>query len=78
MAHKKQAAESADQVIDALGGTGATARLAKVSLQAVSNWRAENRLPPRTFLTLTKKLEEAGYTAPPELWGMVDHAEAQQ
>jgi hypothetical protein len=61
---------SASDVIDALGGTKATAKIAHRTPQAVSNWRKENRLPPQTFLVLSKKLHSAGLDAPPSLWGI--------
>jgi hypothetical protein len=63
---------SPSDVIDALGGTAATARIVGKSLQAVSNWRRHpsGRLPPETFLRLMKALRAGGYDAAPELWGI--------
>jgi len=61
---------TAGAVIDALGGTGATARLVGKTPQHVSNWRADNRLPSYTFLVLTAALKERSHTAPPSLWGI--------
>jgi hypothetical protein len=59
-----------DDVIDALGGTGAVARLAGVGSSAVSNWRTWSNFPPRTFLKLTEALAERNLTAPSWLWDM--------
>jgi hypothetical protein len=63
---------SASEVIDALGGTTATAQLIGRKPQHVSNWRASGRLPAFTFLLLTAELENLGMTAPPSLWGIRD------
>jgi hypothetical protein len=38
-----------DETIDALGGTGAVARLLDVGAPAVSNWRKAGRIPPRQY-----------------------------
>lgn len=71
-----QILETAGQVIDALGGSAKTARLAGASLASVSNWRAAGRLPPRTFLTFRTSLEVIGATAPAALWSIDDPASA--
>ena len=62
--------QTADEVIDALGGTGATARLTGRKAQHVTNWRAAGRLPADTFLILKTELKGRGKTAPPALWGI--------
>lgn len=59
---------TAGAVIDALGGTGAAARLANASISSVSNWRRNGFLHPRTFLIFTATLEAIGASAPPALW----------
>lgn len=64
--------QTADDVIDALGGTGAVAALTGASIASVSNWRANGRLPPRTFLIVTAALTEIGATAPAALWSIDD------
>jgi hypothetical protein len=61
---------TASDVIDALGGTGATARIARRTPQTVSNWRLVNKLPPQTFLTISQELRSRGMDAPPSLWGI--------
>lgn len=62
--------KTVDEVIDALGGTTATARIALRSPQSVTNWRNAHKLPCGTFLRLNRALEALGKTAPAELWGM--------
>jgi hypothetical protein len=62
--------QTASEVIDALGGTGATARLTSKSNQAVSNWRATGKLPADTYYALNGELEKLGIAAPPTIWGM--------
>lgn len=60
-----------DDVIDALGGTGATARLLGCkSMRPVSNWRSRGRLPADKFLLMQQALRDRGKTAPPSLWGI--------
>lgn len=62
---------SASAVIDALGGTGAVARISSRREQAVANWRTRG-LPPETYVVLTAELEKIGKTAPASLWRMVE------
>lgn len=66
--------QTADAVIDLLGGTSATARLVGRSNQAVSNWRGTGRLPPETFLVISAALSERGASAPASLWGIAEPA----
>jgi hypothetical protein len=61
---------TAGDVIDALGGTAATARLTGRKDQHVSNWRAAGKLPAKTFLSLSGELETRGLNASPSLWGI--------
>lgn len=62
--------QTAGEVIDALGGTAATARLTARKDQHVSNWRAYGRLPSETFLILKAELEKRDLRAPPSIWGI--------
>lgn len=62
--------QTVDLVIDACGGTAAVAALTGRSPQAVSNWRAEQKLPPKTFLIFELQLRQIGAIAPPKLWGI--------
>lgn len=61
---------TASDVIDALGGTTAVARLTRRKPQHVTNWRSTGRLPPKTFLVLTDALKAHDRTAPATLWDM--------
>lgn len=63
--------QTADQVIDALGGTAATARFIGRKDQHVSNWRAAGRLPAKTFLIISEELGKQELEASPEIWGIV-------
>jgi len=67
-----------DAVIDALGGTGATATLLGDGYypQRVSNWRKKGRFPPDTFLVMSEALRERGKVAPSSLWNMLEPAGA--
>lgn len=62
------------EVIEALGGTDAVAKLTGRKYGAAFNWRSFETFPPDTFLVLTKALEDLGHTAPPSLWRMVETA----
>lgn len=64
--------QTAGDVIDELGGTGATARLTGRKDQHVSNWRAAGKLPAKTFLILKAELNARGVDAPSSLWGIKD------
>jgi hypothetical protein len=70
MAAKKLS--TAAEVIDVLGGTAATARIAGRKAQHVTNWRASGKLPANTFLVLSAALRERGKEAPPSLWGITE------
>lgn len=63
---------TAGDVIDALGGTTAVARLTGRKPQHVTNWRASGRLPSPFFLIMTRALEDHGKSAPPHLWGIAE------
>lgn len=67
--------QTASAVIDALGGTAATARLTGRKAQHVTNWRAANRLPANTYIVLNEALTERGLNASPKVWGMVERPE---
>jgi hypothetical protein len=68
---------TAGDVIDALGGTGATASLLGIRWpQVVANWRVRGRLPPDRYLVMLAELRARGKTAPPSLWGIASPVEA--
>ncbi len=62
--------ETASEVIDALGGTDAAAKIAGVQMPAISNARARNKLPSATFLIFSDALAAVGKRARPALWGI--------
>lgn len=67
--------KDANEIIDALGGTGATARLTGRRYdQAVSNWRSSGRLPADTYLVISNELKKLGLHASPSLWGITEAA----
>lgn len=64
--------ETAADVIESLGGTVKTARIADVRPSQVSGWRATNRMGAKSFLVIQRELSDRGLTAPPSLWGMIE------
>jgi hypothetical protein len=56
------------EVIDALGGTAAVARLTGRSMQAVSNWRERGRFTAAAYDPITKALSDIGRRAHPSVW----------
>ena len=67
---------TADEVIDAAGGTTAVARLFGIDVRVVSNWRKRG-LPPETFLVFQGVLAKRRKKAPPSLWRQREiHVEA--
>lgn len=61
---------TAGDIIKALGGPTAVARLTGKRPQNVVNWRAAGRLPPDTFLIIGDALAKQGKEAPASLWGI--------
>lgn len=65
--------KTAEDVIDALGGLPALAKLTGRKDSGVPwNWKAAGRFPPNTFLLMQGALRARGYRAPAELWGMLE------
>lgn len=64
-----------DEVIEAVGGTAAAARLAGVGAPAVSNWRSRGRIASEKFMIFADALREGGKEASPDVFGM-DRIEA--
>lgn len=59
------------EVVAALGGTFAVARLTDRKPPAVSNWLKRGVFPPWTFVRLTGALYRIECEAPARLWNMV-------
>lgn len=69
-------------VMNALGGAkrGSNQRIADLTgrtHKAVSNWRTFDTFPPDTYLVMTEKLAELGYSAPASLWRQVEAVQPQ-
>ena len=60
--------ETTTAVIDALGGTSATARILGCGMQRVSNWRHVANFPSDTYPVITRALAERGFQAASHLW----------
>ena len=59
---------SFDEVMLALGGSRAVARITGTSKTAVSNWRVRNRLfPSKYYAVIAMALYDRGFYAP---WGL--------
>ena len=69
--------QSAREIVKAIGRPKVI-QLTGRTTQAVTNWCADNRLPPNTYVVLSAALDEIGKSAPPSLWGMTEQAEAAQ
>lgn len=64
------------EVIDALGGTAAVARLLGRSMTVVSNWKAGGCFPSNTYVVFQTALARIGLRAPDSLWRMVEPSPA--
>lgn len=60
--------ETADDVIDAAGGTTKVAKRFGVTVEAVCAWR-RNGLPAKRYNQWQQVLSELGKSAPASLWG---------
>jgi hypothetical protein len=60
--------ETADAVIDAVGGTAAAAKISGRPIQQVSNWRRSGAFAPGTFLKFEAALFALQLRAPAMLW----------
>ena len=59
------------EVIDALGGISAVARLTSRKYSAAFNWKNFVKFPADTYVVMQAALGAAGCAAPASLWGMV-------
>lgn len=58
-----------DDVIEALGGSGATASLVGLGTSAVSNWIARGKIAPDKFLIIKAALADLGKDVDPSVFG---------
>lgn len=61
---------SVDGIVEALGGNKIVCHAFHTSSQAVSNWRAKNRLPADTYVAVRQQLIRLRLQAPDILWNM--------
>jgi hypothetical protein len=62
------------EVIEALGGYAAVAKIYKVAYQAPHNWaNYMPHIPSRLYCSMIDQLRAKNLTAPPALWGMWPH-----
>ena len=61
---------SVEQVIDAIGGNSAAAKLAGVTEPAVSNWKFRKRIPSKLFPAFSKILTRERLRADPSVFGV--------
>jgi hypothetical protein len=61
---------TADEVIELLGGIEDLAELASTSANAVYNWKSCGKFPADTYLLIQDALEALGKIAPDNLWPM--------
>lgn len=66
--------QTASDVINAIGGTAATAALTGRKMPAVSNWRKSNRIPSELFLVVSQAIEQRGARVVPSVFGMSEAA----
>ena len=59
-----------EDVINALGGPAAVAKLSAGTLNSIYNWRAANKFPADTYLLLQSELRLRHLVAPDHLWPM--------
>jgi hypothetical protein len=62
--------QNTSAIIDVLGGNTVVAKMLGTTNAAISNWRAANRFPARTYLVLIEALERKDCTASDRLWSM--------
>lgn len=60
--------ETVRALVDALGGTKATAEMLGVLPSTVSNWLAFDCIPPKRFLAMAAKLKPLGLEPSPKLF----------
>ena len=61
-------------VLEVLGGYAVAGKMTGRSDQAAWNWTVQHTFPSNTYVVMTTALADAGYEAPPSLWGMTPAA----
>lgn len=64
--------KTVDEIVNALGGTTATALAAEIEPNAVSMWKARGKIPPNRFLVISKLLLRTGHQADPAVFGFME------
>jgi len=67
--------KTVDDLVEALGGTGAVARIVGVVDGAVSQWRAAGKIPPANYLLLRKALAAIDKDVLPSLFNFKEASE---
>ena len=62
--------QTADQVLEALGGSQGVAEITGSKLNAVGNWKIIKSFPANTYVVMTAALAARGKRAPASLWRM--------
>lgn len=60
--------KTSSEVIDALGGTTAVAKMTNNTLPVVSNWRRTSGLPTNTYILVTHRLKKLKCKATLDCW----------
>ena len=67
---KKRKLQTVLEVVEALGGTKATAEWCDVGMSAISNWLDRDYIPPGWHYRMTMKLKAMGFEIEPTVFGM--------
>jgi len=66
---------STADVMDKLGGIGATGAMFGLSYRAAHNWKQAGKFPARTYREISAALHARGFSASVELWDWARHPE---
>ena len=66
-----------DEVVDALGGRNGVAKITRQPPHAIPTWRKQRgKFPSKYHVIMKYALKDAGYRAPPSLWGQFSEFQA--